>query len=370
MAEIRKIYRKVGTLLFSQPPRTSLLVGAALLIFVGVCDYTTGDALLITVFYLLPISIYAWAVGVRAGIGMAVMSEMTETFTNLIERFLSGNLYSVNIFVYAWNTAGKMLFFMIFACAISKMRESYEEQERLIEELRDREAKLESAYRDLEMFSSAASHDLRSPLIPIEAFSRILLEDYADKLDATARDLLTRIGNNAKKMSQLIVDLLSFCRVREKDVRKVEINMEALLKEASEELRPLMGERHVQIKILPLPAAYGDSATIHQVVTNLLSNAIKFTRNAESVEIEVGGYTEKNDNIYYVKDNGIGFDMKLADKLFGVFQRIHMAKEFEGTGIGLASVKKIIEKHGGRVWAEGKPDKGAAFYFSLPKKVV
>lgn len=301
---------------------------------------------------------------------MAVMSEISETCTDLVERFLSRNLYSVKIPVYAWNAAGKMLVFMIFAYTISKMRESYEEQRRLIDELRDREAKLESACRDLEMFSSAVSHDLRSPLMPIEGFSRILLEDYADKLDDKARDLLTRIGDSAKRMSRLIIDLLSFSRVREKDVRKVEINVEALSKEAFEELRPLMGERNVQLKVLPLPTAYGDSATIYQVLTNLLSNAIKFTRTVVITTIEVGGYTEENDNVYYVKDNGVGFDMQLVDKLFGVFQRIHTAKEFEGTGIGLASVKKIIEKHGGRVWAEGKPGEGAAFYFSLPKKVV
>jgi signal transduction histidine kinase len=361
---------KVAGLLFSQAKKTSVLLGAAFLVLIGVCDYVTGDALLITVFYLLPISIYAWAVGMKAGMGMAVMSEMAETFADLVEKFSSGNLHSVNIFVYAWNTAGKMFFFMIFAYAVSRMRESYEEQKKLIGELRDREAKLESAYKDLEMFSSAVSHDLRSPLIPIEAFSRILIEDYADTLDDKARDLLTRIGNNAKKMSQLIIDLLSFCRVREKDIRKVEINMEALSKEAFEELRPLAGERKIQLTVLPLPAAYGDSATIHQVLTNLLSNAIKFTRTAEEITIEVGGYTERDNNIYYVKDNGIGFDMQLANKLFGVFQRIHSAKEFEGTGIGLASVKKIIEKHGGEVWAEGKPEQGAAFYFSLPKKVV
>ncbi len=369
MPDRRKICDKVGELLFSRSKKTSILLGAVFLLFIGICDYATGSELLITVSYLLPISIYAWAVGKGAAMVMAVMSEVTETVANLAVKPLPGTAHSANIFVYAWNTAGKVIFFLIFAYAISKMKESFGEQERLINELRDRESKLESANKDLEMFSSAASHDLRSPLIPIEAFSRILLKEYADRLDDKARDLLTRIGESAKRMSQLIVDLLSFYRVREKDIRKVEIDMEALSRETFEELRPLMGEREVQIRVLPLPAAYGDSSTIRQVLTNLLSNAIKFTRAVKTATIEVGGHTEKNENIYYVKDNGLGFDMQLVARLFCVFQRIHSEERFEGTGIGLASVKKIIEKHGGRVWAEGKPGKGAAFYFSLPVKV-
>ncbi len=361
---------KISRFLFWQSRKTSILLGAVSLAVIGLCDYATGAELLITVFYLIPISIYAWAVGMRAGIAMAVISELTETSADQIERLLHMKIYPAANFVYTWNVAGKILFFVIFAFVVSKMRVFFEEQQKLIEELRDREAKLASAYKDLEMFSSAVSHDLRSPLIPIEGFARVLLKDYAGKLDDRATDLLTRIGDNAKKMSRLIHDLLSFCRVRDKDVQKVEIDMEALAGEVFEQVRPCGGERDIKLKVCPLPAAYGDSAAIRQVLTNLLLNAFKFTRTAEAAAIEVGGYTKQNDNIYYVRDNGIGFDMQFADRLFGFFQRLHAAKEFEGTGIGLASVKKIVEKHGGRVWAEGKPGEGAVFYFSLPKRAV
>lgn len=260
--------------------------------------------------------------------------------------------------------------FMVISHDITERKLVEKEIIKLNSELQDHAAIVEGAYRDLESFSYAISHDLKSPLIPIEAFSRILMEDYGDRLDGNARDLLNRIRNSAGKMSQLIDDLLSFSRVSTTEIRRVQINMGALTKNIFDDLKSTRAGRNIRLEIKGLPSSYGDKAMIYQVLSNLLSNAIKFTRTTEAAEIEVGGYPGNNENIYYVRDNGIGFDMKFVEKLFCLFQRVHTSKQFEGTGVGLVIVKKVIEKHGGRVWAQGKPDEGATFYFSLPAKDI
>jgi light-regulated signal transduction histidine kinase (bacteriophytochrome) len=251
---------------------------------------------------------------------------------------------------------------------ITERKKAEEALKILNQELRSTASVLKAAYKDMESFSYAASHDLRSPLITIEGFTRILLEDYSEILDDTGKDHLTRVADSAKKMSRLIVDLLAFSRISTKEIQKSEFNMELLAQKLVEELKPTFGEREIKFEINQLPPAYGDLAMINQVLVNLLSNAIKFTLTRETAMIEVDGYTKNDENIYYVRDNGTGFDMQFSDKLFGLFQRIHSSKEVKGTGIGLVIVKNIIEKHGGRVWAEGKPDEGAKFYFTLPKK--
>jgi PAS domain S-box-containing protein len=231
-----------------------------------------------------------------------------------------------------------------------------------------RNLELKRAYKDMESFSYAASHDLRSPVITIEGFSKMLLEDYAGKLDDNGKDLLNRISNSAKKMNRLIADLLAFSRVSTKEILKYDFNMEELARKLVADLTPTLGGRVIKFEIKQMPSAYGDLFMMDQVLLNLLSNAIKFTQTRETARIEVGGYSEKDENVYCVEDNGIGFDMQLSARLFGLFQRLHSSKETEGTGIGLVIVKNIVEKHGGRVWAEGRPDKGAKFCFTLPRK--
>ncbi len=251
---------------------------------------------------------------------------------------------------------------------ITERKKSEEDLKRLNQELQSTASELRAAYNDMESFSFAASHDLRAPLRTLDGFAKILLQDYADKLDDTGKDYLNRVVGGAKKMNRLIEDLLAFSRVSTKEIRKAHFDMGALAETLVAELKPAMGERDIKFEIRQLPSAYGDRAMITQVLQNLLSNGIKFTQARDSALIEVGGYTEKDENVYYVKDNGIGFDMQLGDRLFGLFQRIHASKGVEGTGIGLVIVKNIIEKHGGRVWAEGRPDEGAKFYFTLPGK--
>ncbi len=244
-----------------------------------------------------------------------------------------------------------------------------EELRKKRQELQLRAQDLEIAYKDIESFSYAVSHDLKAPIRRIEGFSGILLEDYADKINVDGKNILTKIVENTKNMGQLINDLLSFSRFTIKEIEKSDIDMESALKKVYGELTAgIAGDRNVQLEIESPPPAYGDPSMINQVLLNLLSNAIKFTGKRETAEIEAGGLRKNGENIYYVKDNGIGFDMQFRDKLFGLFQRIHASQDYDGSGVGLVIVKKIVEKHGGRVWAEGKPDEGATFYFSLPVK--
>jgi len=227
-------------------------------------------------------------------------------------------------------------------------------------------ASLEAANKELESFSYSVSHDLRAPLGVIDGFSRIIEQDYAGRLDAEGRRLLGVIRDNSGKMAQLIDDLLEYSLLGAKLPSSAELDMKSLFVEALDGLRA-SGRRLDGVVLKPLPPARGEAALVKQAVTNLLANAIKFCGKHEHPTIEVSGRENGTQCVYCVKDNGAGFDMKYYGKLFGVFQRLHREVEFEGTGVGLAIVQRVVARHGGRVWAEGKVGEGAAFYFSLPK---
>ena len=221
---------------------------------------------------------------------------------------------------------------------------------------------------ELEAFSYSVSHDLRAPLRAIDGFSRVLLEDYSDKLDPECNRLLNIICSNTRNMGQLIDDLLAFSRLGRQEMNLAEIDMGELARTVFDQLKAMTPERLVDLTVGALPIAYADRSLIRQVFVNLLSNGIKFTRMRETAIIEVGYEIEDSENIYYVKDNGVGFDMRYVEKIFGVFQRLHGADEFEGTGVGLAIVQSIVQRHGGRVWADAKINEGATIYFSLPRR--
>ena len=231
----------------------------------------------------------------------------------------------------------------------------------------ERTAQLEAANRELEAFSYSVSHDLRTPLITIEGFVRLLLKRYSPQLDEKGQQFLNAIQKSTKQMGQLINDLLALSRLKRQEYSVTLINMGELSRTVFAELKMINPGRKLKFIVKNFPEAQGDASLMHQVFMNLLSNAIKFSRKRDVAIIETGGLEGKEENTYYVKDNGVGFDMQDADKLFGVFQRLHSADEYEGTGIGLAIVQRIITRHGGKVWAEGKVDEGATFYFTLPK---
>ena len=233
-----------------------------------------------------------------------------------------------------------------------------------------RTRELEQANKDLEAFSYSISHDLRAPLRVVDAFCQMFLEDYGATVPAEGRRMLDRARAGAQRMSQLIDDLLAFARFGSRPLTTGVVEMRSLAVRVAAAVRgPVQAAdlaHDVTVEIKELPDCIGDSSLLEQVFTNLLSNACKFTRGRPQPRVEVSAISEGTSNIYVVRDNGVGFDTNYAQKLFGVFQRLHSAAEFEGTGIGLSIVKRIVQRHGGRVWAESTPGEGAAFYFSLP----
>lgn len=232
-------------------------------------------------------------------------------------------------------------------------------------ELEKKIAELEIANKEMESFSYSVSHDLRAPIRSLEGYSKILIEDYASTMDAEANRVLQIIRNNARKMDTLINDLLEFSRLGKKELQKSSINTEQLVRNIVNEISPVVNN-HAKVQFHSLPPANADYTLIKQVWVNLISNGLKYSAKKKEPLIEIGSHSQASETVYYVKDNGAGFDMQYANKLFGVFQRLHKPTEFEGTGVGLAIVQRIVLKHGGRVWGEGKPQEGATFYFSLP----
>jgi signal transduction histidine kinase len=232
----------------------------------------------------------------------------------------------------------------------------------------ERTAQLEAANKELEAFTYSVSHDLRAPLRAVDGFSRFVLEDYENKLDSEGKRLLNLIRSNIQKMDQLITDLLALSRVTRCELNFSGIDMTQMAISMFKETAAPDVTDKISLAVDPLPEAYADPTYMRQVWANLIANAIKFSSKEKKPLIKICGRTENGFNVYYVKDNGVGFNPEYKHKLFGVFQRLHKSDDFEGTGVGLAIVQRIIHRHGGKVWAEGKEGKGATFWFSLPVK--
>jgi hypothetical protein len=253
----------------------------------------------------------------------------------------------------------------------------------LLERLSARTVELEAANRDLsvanrelEAFSDSVSHDLRSPLRTIDGLLRVVQEDFGDGIPPEARRHLETVAAQASRMSELTEDLLRLSRLGREPLSKHPVDIRALVQEVVSELHAAEPVRQLDIRIGELPAAEADPSLLRQVWVNLVANALKFTRRRESALIEISGAAQAGDKgrgpgaaehkLYSIRDNGAGFDPRRAERLFGIFQRLHAAKDFEGTGVGLSITRRIIERHGGSIWAESEPDRGAAFYFTLP----
>jgi PAS domain S-box-containing protein len=234
-------------------------------------------------------------------------------------------------------------------------------------ELKMAENQFKEVNKELEAFSYSVSHDLRAPLRAVIGYTSMLKEDYESKLDEEANRIIDVIVDKTNMMKQLIDDLLSFSKITRLEVVKRSIDMKRLAEKCVAEILPIETKTKYDITVLPMPACKGDASMLKQVLHNLISNAIKYSSKKENPKIEIGAIDQSNMIVYYIKDNGIGFDMRYADKLFGVFQRFHRQDEFEGTGVGLALAKRIIIKHGGEIWAESLLNEGASFYFSIPK---
>ncbi|MFC1548617.1 PAS domain S-box protein [Candidatus Omnitrophota bacterium] len=266
-------------------------------------------------------------------------------------------LWFHSTFVPVKDDEGRIEYIIIVSVDITELEEYRTHLEDLIKERTE----------ELESFSYSVSHDLRAPLRAIDGFSQILLEDHSKELNSEGKRLLGVVRNNAGKMGELIDDLLDFSRAGRKEIMLEETDMGSVADEVRENLKPSIGEKKVKLDIKKLPVAKCDRAMMVRVFENLLSNSIKFTGPVKKPVIEVGSEEKSDENIYFVKDNGVGFNPKYKDKLFNVFQRLHRTEDFSGTGVGLAIVNRIVKRHGGRVWAEGAEGKGATFYFALPK---
>ena len=261
--------------------------------------------------------------------------------------------------------------------AEDELREKTAFMKALVEDLSEKVAaqeitnnELTAVNKELESFSYSVSHDLRAPLRAIDGFSRIVLEDYRDKLDDAGKDSLTRIRAASQRMGQLIDDMLQLSRLTRAELRRAPVDLSTLASTVADELQKAEPTRRVEFVVEPNLTAQADTNLIHVVLQNLLGNAWKFTGKQSTSKIEFGRTTREGVPAFFVRDNGAGFDMKYASKLFGAFQRLHAATDFPGTGIGLATVQRIIHRHGGRVWAESTPGHGATFHFTLPTKAI
>ena len=250
---------------------------------------------------------------------------------------------------------------------ISQRKQNEADIENLNRRLKQHVAQLELANEELEAFSSSVSHDLRAPLRHMSGFADLLQKQLKNRLYEKSLEYSSLISKSAKKMERLIDDLLSYSGLGRKEMRKREVNLSHLLNESVSQILTQTEGRDIEWKIHKLPNVYGEPSMLKLVLINLIANAVKFTSTRTKAEIEIGCRKDGNEDICFIKDNGVGFNMDYADRLFGVFQRLHTHEEFEGTGIGLANVRRIVSLHGGRTWAEGTVNQGATFYFTIPR---
>jgi len=272
-------------------------------------------------------------------------------------RLSSGHVKALDVLA---NTAGAAF---EAASLLAQLRSMNHELEQRV---RDRTRELEASNADLESFSYSVSHDLRAPVRAIDGFCQLLVSEHGEQLPPEARDYLAKVCAGAERMQRLIDDLLHLARFSRVPLATTRVRMSDLVGRVVAAVRQQAGDRTVELEVASLPDCYADASLLEQVLTNLLSNAYKFTSTREGARIEVGAYRENSEQVYFVRDNGVGFDMKYADKLFGVFQRMHSQAQFPGTGVGLSIVHRIVRRHGGRTWAESKVKEGTTVYFSLP----
>jgi light-regulated signal transduction histidine kinase (bacteriophytochrome) len=338
-----------------------IISGLAFTMLLGFIDYLEGPDLSFIIFYLIPVALVTWFAGKWPGILISIASAVTWIVSDIMVK----TSYSHFLMPYL-NMVVEFSVFLLVVYIFSTLKTVLAREEELNIKLKQNIQQITDLNNELETFNYSVSHDLRTPLIVIGGFAKRLLKKYSGNLDDKGREELNIIQENVQRMGLLIDDLLAFSRSERQQIKSEVVDMNKLARNAVEELKVLTSEKTL-IDLKDIPSVYGDPIMLHQVLYNLISNAIKFTTHKETAIIEIGCKIEKDEYIYYVKDNGAGFDMKHADKLFGVFQRLHKSEEFEGTGIGLAIVQRIVKRHGGRVRAEGIAGEGATFYFSLPR---
>jgi signal transduction histidine kinase len=290
----------------------------------------------------------------------AIADQMTKEEESLLQLRLLAAADS-NLLLLVVNLIGIALMIGLAVISILAIRQMAEEA---LVDSETRGDELQAAVKELEAFSYNVSHDLRSPLRAIDGFSRILLKHHSANLAPEPRGYLEAVRDNAVKMGHLVDDLLAFARLSRKPLNKTRVATAAVVEEVVREVQMQAGERRVHVSVGDLPSVLGDPSLLKQVFVNLIDNAFKYTRQRAEAVIEIGSRENGGERVFFVRDNGAGFDMQYASNLFGVFQRLHRAEDFEGTGVGLAIVQRIVQRHGGRVWADAAVDRGATFYFT------
>ena len=315
----------------------------AVIALIGWLDYQTGPDIGLSLFYLVPVVVAAWYGGPAMALGAAVCAS---TAWFLADHFA----YRTTVGITSWNSITRLVIYSALGLLVARLRGEKE--------------RLERVNAELDAFSRSVSHDLRSPLIQIGRYAE-MIEGRAHGLDHDGRRYLSTITQTASEGLKLIDDLLEFAQVARTDVRRAAVNLGTVVEKVRAELLDSDPRRNIRWRIEALPVVSGDGPMLEVAMRNVIGNAIKYTRPREEALIEIGSRAEPDGPVVWVRDNGVGFNPEYASKLFGVFERLHGHSEFEGSGIGLAHVRRIVERHGGRVWAEGSVDNGATFYFNL-----
>lgn len=343
-----------------------LLLALILLALIGWADYRDGFYMSFSLFYLLPITLVAAKMGRRGGIAMSILAT---AFLFVIEESLRPG--EMRLYALIWNTVLRFGFFLLIVFVQAALQEALLKIEEANRRLTSANNELAAVNEELSAFTRASAHDLRSPLVAIKGFADRLIRRQGGSPAGEVRRSLEAISSSAQHISELLTAMLSFARAGKAEMRRVDVALSPVANQIADRLAAAAGGRKVEFKIGPGIAGNADPDLIYIVLDNLLGNAWKFSSGSPAAVIEFGVIRDEAGNdppVYYVRDNGIGLDIASADKLFTPFTRLHPASRFEGSGIGLSTVKRIIERHGGRIWAESAPGQGATFYFTLDEE--
>jgi signal transduction histidine kinase len=376
MMGIKNLLTGLTRYLNNQPKLYLLALGFIIVLFVGAIDYKTGNELSFSIFYLLPISLTVLFINSNAGVFISVISSAIEFIANS----LAGRTYSHPL-IFIWNSAMLLGFFLLYVFILSTLKTEYKRRTELIDELNDTVAELKSTKEDLEQkskdlarsnieleqFASSVSHDLKEPLLAITIDLKLLKKRYEDKLDPEANKFISETIDEAMQMQKLISDTLSYSRVDAYCRPFVLTDFNAILKRSLSNLRLPIEQSGAVVTHDVLPEVMADPVQLSQLLQNLISNAIKFC-NKEKPLIHISSKQKQKECVFSVSDNGIGIPTEYREKIFQIFQRLHNNKDYPGSGIGLATCKKIVERHGGRIWVKSESDKGSTFFFTIPDR--
>jgi signal transduction histidine kinase len=362
---------------FKNQSKTFLIIEVVIVIFsIGIADYVTGQEISLAIFYLLPISLLVWYTNRNITISLCIICSIVEFVANSA----AGKTYSHYLIAF-WDSTVLLSFFLLYAFILSRLQKEYASKIKLIDELQNSLAELSFTKEeleqksqdlarsnvDLQQFAYAASHDLQAPLRGVEGFVNLFARRYRGKLDEKADEFIEFIIDGVKRMQILIKDLLAYSQVGTQGIQLKPMDSELAVAQAVANLKSAIEEKKAVVTYDTLPTVIADSSHLSRLFQNLIGNAVKFS-GEELPKVHISAERKGNQWLFSVHDNGIGIDPNNQDRIFIIFQRLHTSEEYEGTGIGLAICKRIVERHGGNIWVESAPGKGSTFYFTIPER--